>query len=123
MLLPGVLVVVQILLWAPHVPGLLLAASTVIAFAALSCRRLAPAWALGGTLPAAVLGIGTMGGALVAVLVVLHPPAVRRTAGFAAAGGVCAVLVVIGTALAAGAPVRTVAGLAVQAAGLAASSG
>ncbi|MFI9844505.1 hypothetical protein ACIHFD_46280 [Nonomuraea sp. NPDC051941] len=111
MLLPGVLVIVQILLWAPHVPGLLLAASTVIAFAALSCRRLAAPWALGGTPLASVLGLGTMGGALlglgtvggalVAVLVALHSPAVRRTAGFAAAGGVCAVLVVIGTALAA----------------------
>lgn len=36
----------------------------MIAFAALSCRRLAPPWALGGTLPAAVLGISAMGGAL-----------------------------------------------------------
>ncbi|MER6007536.1 hypothetical protein ABT120_53975 [Nonomuraea angiospora] len=124
MLLPGVLAVAQILLWAPHVPGLLPAASTVIAFAALSCRRLAPPWALGGTLPASVLGLGTMAAlrwgrcwasgqsttlcwasgrsvALVAVLVALHSPVVRRAAGFAAAGGVCAVLVVIGTALAA----------------------
>ncbi|MET9248525.1 hypothetical protein [Nonomuraea sp. NPDC003709] len=73
-----------------------------------------------GTVDNALLGLGTVGGALVAVLVALHSPAVRRTAGFAAAGGVCAVLVVIGTALAAGAPVRTVAGLALQAAGLAA---
>ncbi|MFI7224168.1 sensor histidine kinase [Nonomuraea angiospora] len=174
MLLPGVLAVAQILLWAPRVPGLLLAASTVIAFAALSCRRLAPAWAFGGTLPAAaaavlgvgavsgalvgpVWGVGTVGGALVepvsvggalvgpvsidgavvgpvagvdavggavvasvAVLVALHSLAVRRTAGLAAAGGVCAVLVVIGVALAAGASARTVAGLALQAAGLAA---
>ncbi|MDX3104213.1 ATP-binding protein [Nonomuraea angiospora] len=192
MLLPGVLAVAQILLWAPRVPGLLPAASTVIAFAALSCRRLAPAWAFGGTLPAAavlgvgavsgalvgpVWGVGTVGGALVesvsvggalvgpvsldgavvgpvsldgavvgpvsldgavvgpvagvgavggavvasvAVLVALHSLAVRRTAGLAAAGGVCAVLVVIGVALAAGASARTVAGLALQAAGLAA---
>ncbi|MGW6496207.1 sensor histidine kinase [Nonomuraea angiospora] len=152
-LLPGVLAVAQILLWAPRVPGVLPAASTVIAFAALSCRRLAPAWAFGGTLLAAVLGVGAVGGALVgpvwgvgtvggapvgpvagagvgvvggaavgavAVLVALHSLAVRRTAGLAAAGGLCAVLVVIAVALAAGASARTVAGLALQAAGLAA---
>ncbi|MEV4013271.1 ATP-binding protein [Nonomuraea angiospora] len=78
---------------------------------------------VGGALVGPGLGVGTVAGALVgsvAVLVALHSLAVRRTAGLAAAGGVCAVLVVIGTAFAAGAPVRTVAGLALQAAGLAA---
>ncbi|WP_155361282.1 sensor histidine kinase [Acrocarpospora macrocephala] len=75
-------------------------------------------WALGGTLLAAVLGIGTAGGALagpVAVLVALHALAVHRTAGLAAAGAFAAVLVTGGVALAAGAPARTVAGLALQA--------
>ncbi|MEU7001692.1 histidine kinase [Nonomuraea sp. NPDC046570] len=127
-LFPGGLAVAHILLRSMSVyeglpESVLSAVSAGITFVALTCRRVAPGWALGGTLLAAVLGIGTVGGALVgpvAVLGALHALAVRRTAGLAAAGGLAVVLVAAGMALVAGAPARTVAGLALQTAGMAA---
>lgn len=131
-LFPGGLAVAHILLRSKLEPlsvyeglpeAVLSAVSAGIIFVALTCRRVAPGWALGGTLLAAVLGIGTIGGALagpVAVLVALHALAVRRTAGLAAAGGFAVVLAAAGMALVAGAPARTVAGLALQTAGIAA---
>ncbi|MER6009013.1 hypothetical protein ABT120_61520 [Nonomuraea angiospora] len=88
-LLPGGLAVAQVLLSA---------VSTGTAFASLTCRSVTPVWALGGTL----VGIGTVGGAVVgpvAVLVALHALAMRHTAGLGAAGAFVAVLVLAGVVL------------------------
>ncbi|RCG32162.1 hypothetical protein DQ384_06550 [Sphaerisporangium album] len=145
LLLPAVLVVAQVLVSAsPDVsaavaraldPGLsavgngaarltLLVLSTGLASGALAVRRVAPKWAFGGALAAALLGAGAGGTAVIwplAVTVALYSLAVHRTAGVAAAGAVATSLVAAVIAMAAGAGPRTVTGITLQAAGAAAA--
>ncbi|MEU9891577.1 histidine kinase [Sphaerisporangium sp. NPDC051011] len=97
--------------------------STTLACVALVLRRVAPEWALGGILAAALLGIGTGGTAVVwplAVTLALYSLAVHRTAGVAAAGATATSLVAAVVATAADAALRTVAGITLLVAGAAA---
>lgn len=99
---------------------MLVVLSTCVAAGALTVRRIAPAWALGGTLVAASLAAGTSGAAMawpLAVVIVLHALAVHRTAGPAAAGAAATTLAAAATAAAVGAPPRTVAGAGLLVAG------
>ncbi|XVQ13135.1 sensor histidine kinase [Spirillospora sp. CA-255316] len=100
--------------------NMLVVLSTCLAAGALAVRRIAPAWALGGTFVAAFLAAGTGGVAVawpLAVVIVLHSLAVHRTAGLAAAGASATVLAATATAAAVGAAPRTVAGTGLQVAG------
>ncbi|MEU6751899.1 hypothetical protein ABZ914_37260 [Spirillospora sp. NPDC046719] len=71
--------------------------STCVAAGSIAVRRIAPVWALGGALVAALLAAGTGGTAVAwpfALVIALYSLAVHRTAGLAAAGAAATSLAV-----------------------------
>ncbi|MEU7745336.1 histidine kinase [Nonomuraea sp. NPDC049158] len=144
-LLPGILAVALMALTVSHRlpaaltwvadPGSPLAADSPLATTyamlgsgaacvALVFRRIAPVWAFGGTLAAAVPSISAGGGGVlsgvVTVMVALYALSLHRTAGVAAVGACAVTLAGAALTLAAGAGAKIVAGVAFQAAAMAA---
>ncbi|MBD2891342.1 hypothetical protein amrb99_02450 [Actinomadura sp. RB99] len=94
--------------------------STCVAAGSLAVRRIAPVWALGCALVAALLAAGAGGTAVVwpfALVIALYSLAVHRTAGLAAAGAAATSLAVAVATAVAGAAPRTAAGAGLLAAG------